>query len=234
MSAQSFARVKATFDQWAMYDAVVQANYMYHRESVAALSSWAKKQTQRLKIIDLGCGDAWLATHAFRDAKIASYLGVDVSTSAVERAQQHAAIWNNQVKVVAGNLADILHALPNDSANVILASFSIHHFATDAKIAIIADCHRVLSPGGTFIWIDAVRRNNETRENYLNRLTQKMQRDWTALTPDQRAVACTHVLESDFPEADRWMLEEMFEIGFSQTAIILQTEFFQGSIFNKT
>jgi ubiquinone/menaquinone biosynthesis C-methylase UbiE len=232
--SDSFARVKATFDQWAMYDAVVQANYMFHRELVDALRRWAAKQTEPLKIIDLGCGDAWLATNAFCDANIASYFGVDVSTSAVERAQEHTAIWKNRAKVTAGNLADVLHTLPSNSANVILASFSIHHFATDAKIALLADCHRVLTPGGTFIWIDAVRRDDESREAYLTRLTQEMERDWAALTPDQRAVGCNHVLESDFPETDEWMLARMDEIGFSLATPILQTEFFQGWIFEKS
>ncbi len=72
-----------------MYNAVVEADYMHHAELVATLASWAQHQSQPLRIVDLGCGDAWLATHAFRDANVASYRGVDVSDSAAELARAH-------------------------------------------------------------------------------------------------------------------------------------------------
>ena len=146
---------------------------------------------------------------------------------------EHAAIWNNRAKVVAGNLADTLHALPNNSANVILASFSIHHFATGAKIALLADCHRVLAPGGTFIWIDAVRHDNESREAYLRRLTHEMDRDWTALSPSQRAAGCAHVREADFPETETWMKHKTEAAGFKCGATILDKPYFNGWLFEK-
>jgi hypothetical protein len=73
---QSFARVKEVFEQWSMYDAVIQADYMAHAELVATLAKWASEQSESLSIVDLGCGDAWLATHAFRDANITQYRGL--------------------------------------------------------------------------------------------------------------------------------------------------------------
>src|SRR5262245_1143056 len=163
MPNPSFARVKETFEQWAMYDAVIQADYMKHAELVVTLAVWARKQNAPLRIVDLGCGDAWLATHAFRDADVESYHGVDVSDSAVERAREHTAIWPGRAEVVAGNLADFLRSQPDASDNVVLASYSIHHFSSEAKIALIAECHRVLDSGGTFLWIDAVRNDDESR-----------------------------------------------------------------------
>ena len=100
MPNPSFARVKEVFEQWAMYDAVVQADYMHHNELAATLADWARKQTEPLRIVDLGCGDAWLATHAFREANVAQYRGVDVSDSAVERAREHVTIWPGRAEVV--------------------------------------------------------------------------------------------------------------------------------------
>jgi hypothetical protein len=69
MATPSIARVKEVFEQWAMYDAVVQADYMRHSELVSALELWARTNGRPLRIVDLGCGDSWLATHAFRDAE---------------------------------------------------------------------------------------------------------------------------------------------------------------------
>jgi ubiquinone/menaquinone biosynthesis C-methylase UbiE len=230
---QSFSRVKEVFDQWAMYDAVVQADYMHHAELVAKLSTWARKQPVPLRIVDLGCGDAWLATHAFRDANVASYSGVDVSDSASELAQANVAIWPSRAEVGVGNLADFLHDLPDASANIVLASYSIHHFSSDAKIELVNECHRVLSPGGTFVWIDAVRGNDESRNAYVDRLTHVMQHDWSALIPQQREKACTHVRESDFPETAKWMLDHVTAAGFERADTILQQEFFDGWAFAK-
>jgi ubiquinone/menaquinone biosynthesis C-methylase UbiE len=231
--SNTFARVKEVFEQRSMYDAVVQANYMAHAELVAGLAKWAKLQTAPLRIVDLGCGDSWLATHGFRDANVASYHGVDVSESSVEQASANTAIWPGRAEVVAGNLADFLHSQPDASANVVLASYSIHHFSTAAKVALIADCRRVLAPGGTFFWIDAVRNDDESHDAYINRLTHVMHNDWTQLTLDERDRACTHVRESDFPETKRWMIDHVERAGFKPAATLLQTEFFDGWAFIK-
>ena len=229
----SFARVKEVFEQWSMYDAVVQAGYMAHNEIVAALSAWVQQQAEPLRIIDLGCGDSWLATRAFRDANVDEYHGVDVSESAVDRARQHVAIWQGRAIVSAGNLAEFLRDVNDNSANVVLASYSLHHFSTDAKIALIADIHRVLAPGGTLLWIDAVRNNDESRDQYIDRLTHEMETDWTALTVDQREKAWAHVRESDFPETSNWILEHVQAVGFRPTSTLLSTPFFQGWAFSK-
>jgi ubiquinone/menaquinone biosynthesis C-methylase UbiE len=230
---QSFARVKQTFEQRSMYDAVVEGDYMYHAELVSRLAAWAGQQSQPLRIVDLGCGDSWLATHAFADANIAEYHGVDVSEASVADAKKRIAIWTGRASVVAGNMAEFLHGIASESATVILASYTIHHFSAEAKTALITDCYRVLVPGGTFIWIDAVRRPEDSREGYLRRLTQEMDRDWTALTPDQRSVACAHVLESDFPETAAWMKQKTETVGFECDATILDTPYFSGWFFKK-
>ena len=228
---QSFSRVKEVFDGWAMYQAVVDADYMHHAEIVVTLAAWAQKQKDPLRIIDLGCGNSWLATHAFAGANVASYRGVDVSDSASALAQTNIAIWPGRAEVVAGNLADFLRVQPSASATVILASYSIHHFASEAKVELINECRRVLAPGGTFIWIDAVCRDDESRDAYIARLTKVMHNDWTALTLDQRDKACTHVRESDFPETASWMLSHVALAGFLPPQTLLQQDFFQGWAF---
>lgn len=233
MAKPSFDRIKEVFDQWAMYNAVVEADYMAHNELVAALADWARKQTVPLRILDLGCSDAWLATRAFRDANVESYRGVDVSDSSVERARTNAACWQGRADVVIGNLADALADTPNDSATVVLASYSLHHFLADDKVKLIKDIHRVLAPGGTFVWIDPVCREGESRDAYVARLTHVMENDWTALTPDQRDKACTHVRESDYPETGRWMLDHVHAAGFHRTVPVLRNDFFDGWTFTK-
>jgi ubiquinone/menaquinone biosynthesis C-methylase UbiE len=233
MPNPSFARVKATFEEWAMYDAVVQAGYMHHGELVAILANWARNQSKPLRIVDLGCGDAWLATHAFRDVNVEHYRGVDVSDAAIDWARENLAIWPGRTEIVEGNLADFLRSQPVTSANTLLASYSIHHFLSDAKIALIADCWRVLVAGGTFLWIDAVRKDEESRDAYVKRLASVIQRDWTVLTEGQRTRVSTHVRESDFPETATWMHEQVQVAGFGVAEKIFQGDFFAGWEFVK-
>lgn len=226
-------RVKEVFEQWAMYDAVVRADYMCHAELEKALGEWAAAYGRPLSIVDLGCSDAWLATHAFRHANVAHYLGVDLAESSIERARGNLAIWPGRTELVCGNLADVLAAQPDDSANTVLASYSLHHFSTGDKLKLIGEIRRLLMLGGVFLWIDAVRDEGESRDEYIDRLTQVMSNDWDDLTVEQRERGVTHVRTSDFPETKSWMLEHVEAAGFRPSATFLEDRFFDGWAFTK-
>lgn len=233
MNSSSIARVKETFEQWGMYDAVVRHGYMHHAELVAELATWVGTRKGPLRIVDLGCGDAWVATNAFRGADVEEYLGVDVSQASVDRAVQNLECWPGRARVACGNLADVLEEIEPASVNLVLASFSLHHFQSDQKRAILDECNRILMPGGALVWVDAVRGEAETRDDYVRRLADRIQRDWTGLTEAQRASACAHVLESDFPETANWMRDAAEQVGVVRGDTLLQKEFFSGWVFEK-
>lgn len=227
MSDAAFERVKAVFEQQGMYNAVVEADYMHHQELAAALAAWAAAQPAPLRIVDLGCGDAWLAAHAWRDANVAHYLGVDMSEASVANARQRlATLWPGRAEVVGGELAATLRGLPDASADAVLASYSVHHLATDGKRALLEDVRRVLVPGGTLLWIDAARRDDEPRDAYIARLTHAVEHDWTAMAPVERDKACAHIRESDFPETISWMRTAPEQAGLRLEEQFLDAEFF--------
>lgn len=233
MTDPDIALVKEVFEQWAMYDAVVQHDYMRHAELAKALGKWAAAFGRPLRIVDLGCGDAGLATSGFRTADVEHYLGVDLSQSSVERARGNLAIWPGRAEIVCGNLAETLHALHAASANTVLASYSLHHFSTDDKLKLVGEVRRLLVPGGAFIWIDAVRDDDESRDAYVARLTQVMAEDWMGLTPEQRRRGVEHVRASDYPETKSWTLSHVEQAGFRPAATLLEDEFFDGWVFSK-
>jgi SAM-dependent methyltransferase len=233
MTDPDVARVKEVFEQWAMYEAVVRHDYMRHAELVRALGAWAAEFGRPLEIVDLGCSDAWLATHAFRLANVKHYLAVDLAESAIERARENLVIWPGRFDLVCGNLADVLAAQSDGSANTVLASYSLHHFSTADKLKLIDEIYRMLVPRGTFLWIDAVRNDGEGRDEYIDRLTQVMSNDWDGLTVEQRERGVTHVRTSDFPETKSWMLEHVEASGFRLGATFLDDEFFDGWEFIK-
>lgn len=234
MTDPNVARVKDVFEQWAMYDAVVRHDYMRHTELASSLWAWAKQFGAPLRIVDLGCSDAWLATSGFRNARVAHYLGVDLAESSIERARGRLAVWTGRFELVCGNLADALGRAADASANAVLASYSLHHFATDAKLCIIDQIRRLLIPGGAFLWIDAVRDDGESRDAYIDRLTRSMQHDWVGLTEEQRGRGVEHVRASDFPETRSWMLAHVEATGFRPGGTLLEDEYFAGWVFIKS
>ncbi len=232
-SDTSISRVKQTFEDWSLYETVIRHNYMRHQELVDGLATIISQSNNSRSIIDLGCGDAWLASHAFRNASLERYLAVDLSESAVERAKKNTAIWGQRANISCGNLAEFVANQPAQSANLVLASNSLHHFSSDAKATIIEHCFRILSTGGTFCWIDPVRNEEESRETYLRRLTDIMMHDWTALTEDGRKRATAHVWESDFPETESTMLQFSEQAGFKPNGRFLQDDLFGAWQFTK-
>ncbi len=54
------------------------------------------------------------------------------------------------------------------------------------------------------------------------------------MTEDQRARACAHVRESDFPETGSWMREHVQHAGFRLVDTLLKADFFDGWVFVKT
>ena len=101
---------------------------MAHNELVATLADWARKQTTPLRIVDLGCGDAWLATRAFRDANVDSVPRRRRLRFGGRAGPQQHSLLAGQGRGRRGNLADFLTGMPDASANVVLASYSLHHF----------------------------------------------------------------------------------------------------------
>jgi ubiquinone/menaquinone biosynthesis C-methylase UbiE len=233
MTNPDVARVKEVFEQWALYEAVVRHDYMLHAELIEVLGRWAADYGRPLAVLDLGCGDAWLPTHAFCTVEVREYDGVDLSESAVERARRHVGLWPGRAAVACGNLIDHLAGVADASKNLVLASYSLHHFLTPRKSAILAECRRVLEPGGTLIWIDSVMRDGESRDEYLTRQTHAFRHEWTELTAEQREKVVAHVWEADFPETAAWMNRATAAAGFAPGEPLLESEFFAAWKFRR-
>ena len=230
-NATAVLAVKQTFEQRSMYDAVVAGNYMHHAELVAALAAWAKEFGRPLRIVDLGCGDASLAAKSFAGTPVERYIGVDLAESSIEQARLSTAAWAGRVELICGNLFDSMHEMTDGIANVVLASYSLHHFSTADKVKLLREIGRVLETHGVLLWIDAVRNEGESRDEYVNGLASVIKRDWTLLSVEERQRAAEHVLSSDFPETVGWMMEQTAAAGFHPGNVLLQAKSFCGWTF---
>ena len=173
------------------------------------------------------------AQYALRAARLLSRVcnDVDIAESSIEQSRANTAKWNGRVELICGNLFDSLYAMANGSANVVLASYSLHHFSTADKVKLLREIGRVLEPDGALLWIDAVRDEGESRDEFVNGLAGEIKRDWTLLSVEERQRAAEHVLTSDFPETEAWMMERMAAVGFGVADTLLREKLFRGWVF---
>ena len=187
-----------------------------------------------LRIVDLGCGDASLAVKSFASERVEHYVGVDLAESSIKQAVcVSTAAWAGRVELICGNLFDALHGMVDGSANVALASYSLHHFSTADKVKLLREIGRVLEPRGVLLWIDAVRNEGESRDEFVNGLAGEIKRDWTLLSVEERQRAAEHVLTSDFPETESWMMEQTADKEFRFGGALLNGRLFRGWSFQK-
>ncbi|QDU61202.1 putative methyltransferase [Planctomycetes bacterium Pan216] len=234
MDQDAIDNTRILFEQWEIYEAVIRHNYMLHRELVESFARCCQRVPAQGRIVDLGCGDGWLAWNVLRAIPFEQYLGVDVSEAAIERAATRFREWNGRFTLRNGDLAAQLMEIPDSSVDLVLASYSIHHFQEEAKRAVIAHVARVLKPGGLFLWADVMRRDEENYRQAVDRVTHRIRTECEAMTERQREMAVEHVESSDFPESVEWMTQAAAQVGMSLEQSLVQDPNYAAFAFAKT
>lgn len=99
------------------------------------------------KVLDVGCGTGKMAIIArMRAPSTAEIYGMDASPEMIARAREHAANTNVHVDFQTGLVEAI--AFPDNSLDVVLSNFMVHHLPDPLKIKAFAEIYRVLKPGG--------------------------------------------------------------------------------------
>ncbi len=95
-------------------------------------------------ILDLGCGTGTLAVALARSG--AAVVGVDGDAGVLERARRKAAAAGVEVDWRAAR-ADAV-PLADGAVDAVTCTLLLHHLAPAAKAAALAECFRILAPGG--------------------------------------------------------------------------------------
>lgn len=206
------------FKQWHVYRAIVDANWMAHREIFSAARTWVlTRHPGPLTLLDLGCGDAAFINRTFDETGLWAYTGIDASQAALAKAQDELAGARFQVQLLE---ADMLAYLREDSGSaaknfdVILTSYAVHHLPAGEKQEFFRLAHGKLAPRGSLLYADIFRRGSESREKYLEAYVGMMQREWLALTPAGLASTVEHVTQRDFPEDSTALAAMARQAGF--------------------
>jgi SAM-dependent methyltransferase len=202
------------FDHWATYQKAMDLNYLAHREVYARLELFIGGHLQQpFSLFDLGCGDAGFISRVLGRACVARYHGVDLSAPAVEKAKKNmAAVPCKSLFTVAD--FSIFVRESHEHADLIWIGLSVHHLELAGKTRFVADCRRILRKGGCLLMYEPMRKENETREEYLERWYGVCRSQWTGFEPQERDQIHEHILQSDFPETFSTLRKIGKESGF--------------------
>lgn len=206
------------FQQWDMYDRIVDGNWMRHRELWEATDKVVADHRRPIQVLDIGSGDGVMAFGGLKNHPIQSYVALDLSFDALQRMQAKAGPGTAGEQccrhAIHGDFTQTIKTQPVDHFDVVLCSFSLHHLSLDGKRSMLLDLIKVLGSDGQLIWIDTYLGESESRDEFLHRLEKIMLNDWVSLTRQERKDAVDHIWSSDFPESESQMEQLMGETGF--------------------
>jgi len=193
------------FNQWHVYRAIVDADWMAHREIFNAVRAWVLlRHPGPFTLLDLGCGDAGFIKGTFDETGLWAYTGIDASQAALAKARSELAHSRFEVQLLEADMLAYLREDPEPAVktfDVILATYAVHHLPIREKQDFFRLAHGRLAPRGSLLYADVFRRDGETREAYLDRYVGMMRRDWVGMPPESLASTSEHVTQRDFPES---------------------------------
>lgn len=194
---------------WSLYDLITEHNYMFHREIYAKIADLLgmRKDHNRYKLLDLGCGNARFLAPCLMQSPPAQYEGVDLSESALEEARGYLAGLSCPVLLKQGDLLEAVEST-DMKWDVIFTGFAVHHLTPEEKARFFRAAGRCLPDSGWLLMADVVREKDQSREEYLEGYLRFMREFWNRIPQDELEAACAHVETCDYPE-DLATLKEM-------------------------
>ena len=115
------------------------------------------------RVLDLGCGDGRLGAVVLDAApsSVERLVAGDRSEPMLRLARERGA-GDERVEVVALDLEDPL-SLDDESCDVVVSGFAIHHLTDERKRSLFAEVRRALAPGGVFANLEVVRSSTPAR-----------------------------------------------------------------------
>jgi len=218
-------------NQWDIYQHVVNKNCMAHQQIEQHLHEFILKEysQQHFSLLDLGCGDASVMASILKDTHIDAYLGVDLSEAALALAADNHRNLSFNSDFCVGDLKSFTETIHDQTFDIIVAGFSLHHLLKEEKQQFFRDCQSTLNHKGVLLIYDVIRYHDESRSEYLKRYCAQVHSLWCGLDDDSIEVINGHITSSDHPESLQ-TLEEMTQTsGFKSFSVLYQdsTEFHQ-------
>jgi ubiquinone/menaquinone biosynthesis C-methylase UbiE len=143
-----------TIRWWApLYDAVAWLSTGGQEGAIRRETIAAAKISAGNKVLDVGCGTGTLVIAAAKKAKADGEVhGIDASPEMIELARRKAAKHHASATFQVAPIEAL--PFPDDTFDVVLSTFMLHHLPDDVKMAGFAQIGRVLKPGGHLLAVD--------------------------------------------------------------------------------
>ncbi|MEG0261096.1 MAG: methyltransferase domain-containing protein [Lysinibacillus sp.] len=106
-------------------------------------------------IMDLGCGNGFLAEILLRTYPTAKAICIDHSKPMIEQAEIHLAAYSDRCELHVGDFSQSIgDYLEPNSVDCIVSGYAIHHLPNEMKKVVYADIYNLLKPRGIFINIE--------------------------------------------------------------------------------
>ena len=188
------------FEEWQVYEKLVTHDYMDHRAFFNRLQTEIVERFERpVAILDLGCGDLTPILPMLANVSLRQYVGIDESDAALALASRHLQALRAPGRLIKGDLLALLAEMEG-VFDIILASFSLHHFVDpEDKRRTLEAARQHLAPGGFIALIDVFSAVVESRDQYLERWISHAENRYVALQPEEKELLFNHVRARDFP-----------------------------------
>lgn len=197
---QSEEEIMAFFKQWNVYQKVISMNYMMHREMFDFLLDTLKYRSgQPVSILDVGCGDAAIIARALKGMQVEAYCGIDLSAAALACAADNLKDIKCEKKLIEADFAEAVNQIDR-TYGFIIAGFSLHHLKKHEKETFFESAASLLDDEGYIVIYDLIRNNNESRDDYINRLCETYQKEWLAMSGQEMEDIYDHIRQNDYPE----------------------------------
>lgn len=192
---------KNFFDEWSIYNEILDRDYMLHDEIYLDVQRFfADRYGNRpFSLLDLGCGSARHLAAALTGRLISGYVGYDLSEEALKHAARNLEPLGCLVELHAGDLLGGLTSR-RENFDVIFTSFALHHLSVADKSIFFHAARERLTKDGILLLIDTMRDDGEDRSVYLDRYCAWLRSRCETLSAEALDLICVHIRNCDFPE----------------------------------
>jgi ubiquinone/menaquinone biosynthesis C-methylase UbiE len=208
------SKQQTLFDRsWNLYKKIVAADFMHHQrlQQLAADQIRAMDNEHPISILDIGCGDASPFIPLLDIRPVANYTGYDLSEVAIEYSRSNLSSTQVPFTLKTGNMTELILE-ENQMFDLIYSSYVIHHLSDQEKYNFFSQIAQKLNPGGTFIYIDVVRENDQSLDQYRKEYTAKVL-GWDILDENQKQEVVDHVSQYDFPARHTDLMQWFSDLG---------------------
>ena len=204
----------------ATYRKVIAANYMAHEQVSNLLHGILVNEAKGgFVFADLACGTAPFSAVALAGARVARYIGIDISEPSLDLAKGALSSLACPVELRCQDFVEAIDTWEGP-LDVVWIGQSLHHLRASEKRAFMRKVERLLPRDGLFLMWEPTFLEGEDRDGWMERFW-KIRPDWATMSDEEFGEFDSHCRASDYAETSATWREMAREAGFDRAEELL-------------